>query len=79
LSEDAAGWDEAYEVHGTEGDEGWLNAEKAYDLAEKTYVDMGVDVKQAMRKLADTSISLQCWQETTWRASRTPVSPSRAG
>jgi L-rhamnose isomerase len=39
-----------------------LNAEKAYDLAEKTYADMGVDVKQAMKRLAETSMSLQCWQ-----------------
>jgi L-rhamnose isomerase len=39
-----------------------LNAEKAYDLAEKTYAEFGVDVEKAMKKLADKSISLQCWQ-----------------
>jgi L-rhamnose isomerase len=39
-----------------------LNVEKAYELAEEAYADLGVDVEQAMRKLADKSISLQCWQ-----------------
>jgi L-rhamnose isomerase len=36
--------------------------EKAYGLAEEAYADLGVDVNQAMKKLAGKSISLQCWQ-----------------
>jgi L-rhamnose isomerase len=39
-----------------------LNVEKAYGLAEEAYADLGVDVNQAMKKLAGKSISLQCWQ-----------------
>ena len=39
-----------------------MNAEKAYDLAEKTYAEFGVDIEQATKKLAEKSISLQCWQ-----------------
>jgi len=39
-----------------------LNVKKAYDLAVKTYAEFDVDVEQATKKLADKSISLQCWQ-----------------
>ncbi len=39
-----------------------MNTENAYDLAEKTYAEFGVDVEQATKKLAEKSISLQCWQ-----------------
>jgi L-rhamnose isomerase len=39
-----------------------LNVEKAYELAEEAYAELGVDVEQAMKKLAGKSISLQCWQ-----------------
>jgi L-rhamnose isomerase len=39
-----------------------LNAEKAYDLAEEAYAELGVDVDGAMRRLAGKSVSLQCWQ-----------------
>ena len=36
--------------------------EKAYELAEEAYAELGVDTGEAMRKLAGKSISLQCWQ-----------------
>jgi L-rhamnose isomerase len=39
-----------------------LNVEKAYELAEEAYAELGVDAGEAMRKLAGKSISLQCWQ-----------------
>jgi L-rhamnose isomerase len=39
-----------------------LNVEKAYDLAEGTYAELGVNVGEAVKKLAGKSISLQCWQ-----------------
>jgi L-rhamnose isomerase len=39
-----------------------MSIEKAYELAEKTYADYGVDVEEAMKRLAAKSISLQCWQ-----------------
>ncbi|MCX6654734.1 MAG: L-rhamnose isomerase [Candidatus Bathyarchaeota archaeon] len=39
-----------------------MNVEKAYELAEEAYAELGVDVEQAMRKLAEKTISLQCWQ-----------------
>ena len=39
-----------------------MNVKKAYDLAVKTYAEFDVDVEQATKKLADKSISLQCWQ-----------------
>ena len=39
-----------------------MNVEKHYELAEETYAELGVDVEQAMQKLAGKSISLQCWQ-----------------
>ena len=39
-----------------------MNVEKAYELAEEAYAELGVDTGEAMRKLAGKSISLQCWQ-----------------
>lgn len=39
-----------------------MNVEKAYELAEEAYAELGVDVDGAMRRLAGKSISLQCWQ-----------------
>jgi len=39
-----------------------LNVEKAYELAEEAYAELGVDAGEAMRRLAGKSISLQCWQ-----------------
>lgn len=39
-----------------------MSVEKAYEIAEKAYAELGVDAEQAMRKLAEKSISLQCWQ-----------------
>lgn len=39
-----------------------MKKEKAFDLAVEEYADLGVDVREAMRKLAAKSICLQCWQ-----------------
>jgi L-rhamnose isomerase len=39
-----------------------LKVDRAYELAEEAYSDLGVDVKGAMRRLATKSICLQCWQ-----------------
>jgi L-rhamnose isomerase len=39
-----------------------MNVEKAYELAEEAYAELGVDVKAALNKLAVKSICLQCWQ-----------------
>ena len=39
-----------------------MNVEKAYELAEEAYAELGVDAGEAMRRLAGKSISLQCWQ-----------------
>lgn len=38
------------------------NVEQAYDLAKQRYADLGVDVEQALAKLATIPISLHCWQ-----------------
>jgi L-rhamnose isomerase len=37
-------------------------AERAFALAQERYAGLGVDVEQAMRRLARFSISLHCWQ-----------------
>ena len=39
-----------------------MKNEKAFDLAVEEYADLGVDVREAMRRLAAKSICLQCWQ-----------------
>ena len=39
-----------------------MKVEKAYEFAKEAYTELGVDVEQAMKKLASKSISLQCWQ-----------------
>lgn len=39
-----------------------MNKGKAFDLAAEEYADLGVDVTEAMRRLAAKSICLQCWQ-----------------
>ena len=36
--------------------------EQAYSLASQQYADFGVDVEDALRKLATIPISLHCWQ-----------------
>jgi L-rhamnose isomerase len=39
-----------------------MKIEQAYSLAEERYADLGVDVGRALKRLADISISLHCWQ-----------------
>jgi L-rhamnose isomerase len=36
--------------------------ERAYKIAQELYADHGVDTDKALKKLADISISLHCWQ-----------------
>jgi L-rhamnose isomerase len=36
--------------------------DKAFDLAKERYSELGVDVELAMKRLANISISLHCWQ-----------------
>lgn len=36
--------------------------EQAFDLAKQQYADLGVDVEQALERLAGTAVSLHCWQ-----------------
>jgi L-rhamnose isomerase len=38
--------------------------DSAYLMAKKRYSGLGVDVDSALGVLADTSISIHCWQET---------------
>lgn len=38
------------------------NIEKAYEFAQKTYAELGVDTDEAIETLARKSLSLQCWQ-----------------
>lgn len=38
------------------------NIEKAYELARERYAEIGVDVAQALKQLADVPISVHCWQ-----------------
>lgn len=39
-----------------------IDTEKAYDLAKERYAELGVDVDKAAAKLAETPVSLHCWQ-----------------
>ena len=39
-----------------------MKNEKAFNLAVEEYADLGVDVREAMRRLVAKSICLQCWQ-----------------
>ncbi|MCF7973866.1 MAG: L-rhamnose isomerase [Phycisphaerae bacterium] len=36
--------------------------ERAFDLAKSQYAELGVDVDQAMKKLATVPVSMHCWQ-----------------
>ncbi len=36
--------------------------EKAYELAEQRYAEIGVDTERVMERLSNTAISLHCWQ-----------------
>jgi L-rhamnose isomerase len=36
--------------------------QRAYDLARERYAQLGVDTEQALRRLAEVSLSLHCWQ-----------------
>jgi len=36
--------------------------EQAYEIARQRYAHLGVDTEQALRRMADISISLHCWQ-----------------
>ena len=41
---------------------GHQNVEKSYQLAKERYAEWGVDVEQALARLANIAISLHCWQ-----------------
>ena len=41
---------------------GHQNVEKSYQLAKERYAECGVDVEQALARLAHIAISLHCWQ-----------------
>ncbi len=36
--------------------------EQAYELAKKRYAELGVNVNEALEKMANVAISLHCWQ-----------------
>lgn len=36
--------------------------QKSYDIARQRYADVGVDTEQALKKLQQLAISIQCWQ-----------------
>ncbi|NCU26709.1 L-rhamnose isomerase, partial [Candidatus Nomurabacteria bacterium] len=38
------------------------NIIKAYEAAEKTYSEYGIDTNAVLRKMEDIQISLHCWQ-----------------
>lgn len=51
----------------------------AYDLAKEQYAALGVDTDSALRKLAEVSISLHCWQSDDVRGFEDPAAPVTGG